>query len=147
MNRDLPAAFRNRGFSLLELLIALAVVAILAGIAIPSYQSHMQRSRRSDALDALYQLQQAQVRYRGFHSEYASQLADLKTRYASGVSAQKHYQLETGTRAGDNPASDFYVQAAAKPGGAQAGDRDCQAITLTQRQQTVSLTPPACWGR
>ncbi|AOZ51540.1 type IV pilin protein [Chromobacterium vaccinii] len=145
MISDLPASLRTRGFSLLELLIALAVVAILAGIAITSYQSHMQRSRRSDALDALYQLQQAQIRYRGFHAEYASRLADLKTPYASGVSAQKHYQLETGT--GSKPASDFYVQATAKPGGAQAGDRDCQTITLTQRQQTVSLTPPACWGR
>jgi len=145
MNRDLTAACRNRGFSLLELLIALAVVAILAGIAIPSYQSYTQRSRRSDALDALYQLQQAQIRYRGFHAEYASQLADLKTSYPSGVSAQKHYQLNTGI--GSNPASDFYVQATAKPGGAQAGDRDCQTITLTQRQQTISLTPPACWGR
>ncbi|AAQ61739.1 type IV pilin protein [Chromobacterium violaceum] len=147
MNRDLPASLSPRGFSLLELLIALAVVAILAGVAVPSYQSYMQRSRRSDALDALYQLQQAQLRYRGFNAGYAARLADLKTPYVGGASAQGHYQLETGIRPGDNPASDFYVQATAKPGGAQAGDRDCQTLTLTQRQQTVSLTPPACWGR
>ncbi|AXE30408.1 pilus assembly protein PilE [Chromobacterium phragmitis] len=136
---------RFAGFSLLELLIALAVAAALAGIAVPAYQGHMQRSRRSDALEALYRLQQAQLRYRGFHSTYASTLADLKTPYANGASAQGHYQLATG--AGDDPASDFYVRAQAKPGGIQAGDRDCQTLTLVQRQQTVSLAPPACWGR
>ncbi|OHX13772.1 type IV pilin protein [Chromobacterium sphagni] len=133
-----------RGFSLLELLIALAVAALIVGFAVPGYQGYMQRSRRSDALDALYQLQQAQLRYRGFHPAYAKDLAELKTPFGGG-SRQGYYQLSTGS-AGD-PASSYFVQATVREGGAQAGDSECRQITLTQRQHTVSLTPLPCWGK
>ncbi|POZ61076.1 type IV pilin protein [Chromobacterium alticapitis] len=137
---------RVGGFSLLELMIALALVALLLGFAIPGYQQYMQRSRRSDALDALYQLQQAQVRYRGFHDGYAAALADLKTPFVNNRSAQGYYQLETGAPAGEQAYS-FFVRARAIAKGAQSGDADCQTLTLTQRRQTVTLEPLACWGR
>jgi type IV pilus assembly protein PilE len=139
-----PAARPTRGFSLLELLFALAVAALVVGFAIPGYQSYMRRSRRSDALDALYQLQQAQLRYRGFHAGYAKDLAELKTSFGA-ASRQGYYQLSTGI-AGD-AASGYFVQATAREGGAQAGDSECRQITLTQRQHTMSLTPPPCWGK
>ncbi|QEL57659.1 type IV pilin protein [Chromobacterium paludis] len=136
---------RAGGFSLLELLIVLTLVALLLGFAIPGYQHYMQRSRRSDALDALYRLQQAQVRYRGFHTGYAGALADLKTPFASGNSTQGYYRLETGTPKGEEAYS-FFVRAQAVANGAQSGDADCQTLTLNQRQQTVTLEPPACWS-
>jgi len=41
------------GFTLIELMIALAVVAILTSIALPSYTAYVQRSRVPVALDAL----------------------------------------------------------------------------------------------
>lgn len=40
---------RDQGFTLIELMIAVAVVAILAGIALPSYQDHVRRSRLQQA--------------------------------------------------------------------------------------------------
>lgn len=40
----------KRGFSLVELLIALAVIAILAAFAIPAYQDYLQRARFSESL-------------------------------------------------------------------------------------------------
>ena len=46
------------GFSLIELLIAVAIVAILAAIAYPSYQEHVRSTRRGEARSALLELSQ-----------------------------------------------------------------------------------------
>jgi type IV pilus assembly protein PilE len=43
----------SRGFTLIELMIAIAVVAILTAIALPSYQAYVQRSKVPVALDGL----------------------------------------------------------------------------------------------
>ncbi len=47
-----------RGFTLVELLIAVAIVAILAAIAYPSYRNQIERSRRADAQTVLMQAAQ-----------------------------------------------------------------------------------------
>lgn len=46
------------GFTLLELIIALAIAAILVAYAVPSYRSHVARSHRVDAASALYRAAQ-----------------------------------------------------------------------------------------
>jgi type IV pilus assembly protein PilE len=44
---------RVKGFTLIELMIAVAVVAILASIALPSYTDYMRRSKIAEATAAL----------------------------------------------------------------------------------------------
>jgi prepilin-type N-terminal cleavage/methylation domain-containing protein len=47
--RQTPFSINNRGFSLVELMIAVAVIAILAAIAIPMYQNYITTSKQSSA--------------------------------------------------------------------------------------------------
>lgn len=44
---------KNRGFTLIEVMITVAIISILASIALPSYRSYVQRSRVPVALDGL----------------------------------------------------------------------------------------------
>ncbi|APX94546.1 hypothetical protein BWR19_17330 [Halomonas sp. 1513] len=46
---------RQRGFTLIELMIAVAVIAILASIAYPSYQRYVQQARVTDGQSGLMQ--------------------------------------------------------------------------------------------
>ena len=41
---------KNKGFSLIELMIVLAIIGVLGAIGYPSYDSYMKKSRRSDVL-------------------------------------------------------------------------------------------------
>lgn len=66
MNR----AHITAGFSLLELLIALAVLAILSAVAWPSYQDTVHKSRRADARAALLEAAQLLERCHTVHQRY-----------------------------------------------------------------------------
>ena len=61
-----------RGFSLTELLIAIAVLGILTAIALPSYRSYVERTHRTVAKTALSEIASRQESYATDHKGYAS---------------------------------------------------------------------------
>jgi type IV pilus assembly protein PilE len=54
---------RQRGVTLIELIVVMVVVGILAAIAIPSYRDYVLRANRTDARGALLTLATAQEKY------------------------------------------------------------------------------------
>ena len=61
---------RNKGFTLVELLIVIAIVAILVALAIPSFQDAVRKSRRSDAMDTIMEVHLARERFRVNNPNY-----------------------------------------------------------------------------
>lgn len=48
-----PSLFRNRGFTLIELMVVVVVIAILASVGYPSYTEYVQRSKIAEATSNL----------------------------------------------------------------------------------------------
>src|SRR5215467_245606 len=63
---------RNRGFSLLELLIVMAIILILVGIAIPGYKYVMQSAHESAATTQLNSIRTMEVAYKARHDKFAT---------------------------------------------------------------------------
>ena len=129
---------RCGGFTLIELVIAVAVVAILATLAYQSYAGYVQRGRRIDAKHALPAVQLAQERHRANNPSYTTDLTSAGLNLGS-ASPDRHYTI-TITNAG---ATTYTATATAT--GAQARDTDCPRLTATERGFVVDATA-ACWG-
>lgn len=62
--RPAPRRRPRPGFTLLELVTALAIVAVLLALAVPGYQHYLQRAERAEALRALLAAAACQERVR-----------------------------------------------------------------------------------
>ncbi|KRD30402.1 hypothetical protein ASE35_16850 [Lysobacter sp. Root916] len=60
-----------RGFTLIELMIAIAIVGILVGIAVPAYQDSVRKARRGQAKADLVEIAQLAERFRSVNNTYA----------------------------------------------------------------------------
>jgi type IV pilus assembly protein PilE len=126
---DLEPRHGSRGFTLIELMIAVVVVAILAGLAYPSFMGSIRKSRRAEAFASLATLQQAQERWRG--NLTASPPAGL------GLSASSSGGLYTISVA-DVDTNQYQAIATAASGKSQAADGNCAKLGV--RMQAGQLT-------
>jgi len=110
----------TRGFTLIEILIALSMAGVLSSVAVPTFQGHLQKARRADALVTMMQVQLAQSRWRANDTHYGT-LAQIGV---AGVSSAGHYKLALASEHADH----YEVLAAAT--GAQAGDKACRNLLL-----------------
>ncbi|MEZ5581864.1 MAG: type IV pilin protein [Candidatus Competibacteraceae bacterium] len=133
---------QTKGFTLIELMIAVAIVAIIAAIAYPSYQEQARRTRRTDAQAALMQAAQALERYRSNNN-------GVYTGAAAGTdfpnaSPEQYYALSFSA----GPTANTYTLLATRQN-EQVNDTRCGNFTLDQAGTKgvagASATADDCW--
>lgn len=144
-----------RGFTLMELMVAVAVAGVLAGLAYPSFAGAAHKARRLDAVQALTQVQLAQERWRTQCPCYATSLQApaaacpaIACSPAQGLglataSAGRHYVLALSGVS----SSGYRLSATVAPGSPQAGDTACAEMGVTVHQGQATHWPAACWSR
>ena len=128
--RAAQASARNRGFTLIELMITVVIVGILSALVFPSFMDSIRKSRRSDATQALAAVQQAQERRRANQAAYTTDLAGA---LPAGLA------MTTGTPGGYYTISvsaadvtSYTVLAAFVSGKSQENDGACKHLRIRQ---------------
>ena len=68
---------RERGFSLLELIVVMTLIGLLVGIALPAYRDATQRAREATLKEDLTRMRKAIDEYHTDKGEYPPALEDL----------------------------------------------------------------------
>lgn len=128
------------GFTLIELMIAVAIIAILAAVALPAYTEYVQRSRISEATNELSTLRVRLEQYYQDNRNYGS------TGTACGIAAPSSASFAFSCNNGGGSSQTFLATAAGQ--GPMAG------FTFTINHDNVRQTtafpgasglPLNCW--
>ncbi len=150
MKHQITARDSRSGFSLTELLIAVAVSGILMAIAVPSYRDYVMRANRADATTALLRLASNQERFYLANNTYAGpdDLADAPPAGLGMPGTERgFYEL---TIVSDDLRSGYTATATAA-GGGQENDDACVSFAVNERGQRSAENAEAdenmdeCW--
>ena len=143
---------RQRGVTLIELVVVMMIIGILAAVAIPSYRAYVIRSQRSDAKDALLALATAQEKFYLQCNTYATAIAAANNCGAGqlqGTAASKNGWYNLAIVAGN--ATSYTVRATAAAGGNQFQDGACRTFSVTNQGIRTAATDggadnsATCW--
>jgi type IV pilus assembly protein PilE len=147
---------RARGFTLLELTIALAIVAVLATLAIPACRSYWLRAHRAEARAVLLSLAAAQEKYYLTCNAYAADLDGDRETSCDPAQLRFPARSEHGLYALVMSAADteaWSATATAAPDAGQALDYTCQVFGLDSTGSRTAVaadgtaTDVQCWSR
>ncbi len=142
---------RQKGVTLLELLIVVAIVALLTSIAYPSYMRFVINSKRTAATSALLQIADRQQQFFMDNKTYAADLVAL------GFGASPYIVADDGSPAAatdddrvysvtlSNVSTTTYTATAAPLLSQLSHDTECGSLTLTQAGVRGSSGGGDCW--
>lgn len=136
--------YRDRGVTLVELMIVVAIVGILAAIAYPSYTQYVLRGKRAEGKALLADVAARMERYYFQNNTYTSNLTDLGYNVANPTSVEGHYTASAGPISGGSIATSYILTITPVSG---FTDYQCGALTQDSRgkQGQASGSTDVCW--
>lgn len=132
-----PRARAECGFTLIELMIAVAIVAILTAVALPSYRDSVRKSVRAEAQAFVQAVAGRQQQFLVDRRSYAATVAEVGIAVPANVAAA--YTLSLTVDGGPPPG--FTLQAV--PRGSQVGER-CGTLGIDQAGVKTAAVG-GCW--
>lgn len=129
---------RERGITLIELMIVVVIVAVLGAIAFPSYRQYSIRTQRTEAKSALLEIAANQERWYLEENTYSSNLANLG--FPTTLSSDGNYQLSI--TAATTQA--FTARAEPVAGGNLSDDDDCEWFEINSEGARTAESAD-CW--
>jgi type IV pilus assembly protein PilE len=138
---------RSAGFTLIELMIAVAIVGILASIAYPAYTEYVRRAHRAEIASLLSEQAQALERFYSRAGQYTDKEATATAPAMTLTLSQGnvYYSIPNVGRA----AQTYTLTATPRPGAMMNGDK-CGNFILEstgRMSNSTNLPPRDCWGR
>ncbi len=130
---------KNKGFTLIEVMIVVAIIGILAAIAYPSYDEYVKRGNRAEGQAFLNEVAARQERYFSQNNAYVTSVDDIsKLGLSKSSSETGKYTLSIGTDNG-------YTLTANQ----QFNDTKCGNLTLNAQgvkgRSGTEKTVDECW--
>lgn len=133
---------KNHGFTMVELLIAVAIMGIIAAVAIPSYSGYLTESRRTDAKTLLLEAAGEQARFFSENNSYAASMTAMGYGADSEPTESGHYNVAVSAAT----ATSFTLTATAA--GDQANDAVCGNLSINSvgtKLESGTGTTADCW--
>jgi type IV pilus assembly protein PilE len=134
---------KQRGVTLIELLIVVTIIAVLAAIAIPSYNNYVMRARRTEARGNLQELSQYLERYFTENGRYDQDRGGTAFSLPFNKSPKEGAATFYNIAFAAGPAQSSYTLKAT-PTGAQTIDTACGALTLAHTGTKCILNGTKC---
>jgi len=135
---------KTRGFTLIELVIAVMVIGTLAAIALPLYQNHISQARRADATTLLLHVATQQGQFFLDNKTYAANLASLGYSTATTTTENGHYTVRVQAATAACPIQTCFTLQAI-PQSTHSAD-SCGTLTLDSQGNKLPATS-GCWKR
>lgn len=127
---------KNKGFTLIEVMIVVGLIAVLTAIAIPGMQKYMERGRRAEAVGALSSIQLDMERWRSENPAYPN--ADEFPGVAGSNANTASYTIEIG----DSDETSYTLTATLNEG---FTDEQCSEMTVTSTDGDIARSPEVCF--